>query len=121
MLLGKRVHVDSVVSSVVPGSVLDGALASFSAEYEPVRERADVFLVLDVTQPGQRVLLNACLAGLTLMSLQCLLPSNGVGPRVTYKRAVKTRRVVWFSPEFMIRQGSLMDIFSVSDVCETWL
>ena len=109
LLLGKRVHVDKVVSNLVSRSVLDGALASFGAEYEQVREKADVFLVPDVTQPGQRVLLNAVLAGLTLVSLQCLL--SGIGPQVTYKRALRTRRIVWFSPQFMFRHESLIGIF----------
>ena len=105
-LRGKRVHVDSAVAS---RAALDGALEAVGATAEPARETADAFLVPSVTQPGQRVLLNAGLAGGIVLSLPSLI--TGVGPRVSYRRALETRRVVWFSDTFQHNHPALMTIF----------
>ena len=109
-LRGKRVHVDSaVVRAVASRAALDGALDAVGATAEPARETADAFLVPNVTQPGQRVLLNAGLAGGIVLSLPSLI--TGVGPRVSYRRALQTRRVVWFSDTFQHSHPALMTIF----------
>ena len=71
-------------------------------------KKATVFLVPDVGEPGQRALLNVGLAGGSLMSLQCLV--SGFGPRVAYKRALKSRRTVWFSDEFQHAHPTLMNM-----------
>ena len=62
-----------------------------------------------MAQPGQRVLLNAGLAGGIVLSLPSLI--TGVGPRVSYRRALEIRRVVWFSEEFQHSHPALMAIF----------
>ncbi len=109
-LRGKRVHLDSaVVRAVASRAVLDGALDAVGATAEPARETADAFLVPNVTQPGQRVLLNAGLVGGIVLSLPSLI--TGVGPRVSYRRALETRRVVWFSETFQHSHPALMTIF----------
>ena len=63
----------------------------------------------NVAQPGQRVLLNAGLAGGIVLSLPSLI--TGVGPRVSYRRALETRLVVWFSETFQHSHPALMTIF----------
>ena len=90
-------------------AALDRALDAVGATAEPARETADAFLVPNVTQPGQRVLLNAGLAGGIVLSLPSLI--TGVGPRVSYRRALETRRVVWFSETFQHSHPALMTIF----------
>ena len=62
----------------------------------------------DVTQPGQRALLNAGLAGSVVLSLPSL--ATGVGPRACYMRALDVRRVVWFSGEFQHAHPTLVNI-----------
>ena len=109
-LRGKRVHVDSAVARAVGRrAALDEALGAVGAAAEPARETADAFLVPDVARPGQRVLLNAGLAGGIVLSLPSLI--TGVGPRVSYRRALETRRVVWFSDAFQHSHPTLMGIF----------
>ena len=53
--------------------------------------------------------MNAGLAGGIVLSLSSLI--TGVGPRVSYRRALDTRRVVWFSEEFQHSHPVLMTIF----------
>ena len=109
-LRGKRVHVDSAVARAVGRrAALDEALGAVGAAAEPARETADAFLVPDVARPGQRVLLSAGLAGGIVLSLPSLI--TGVGPRVSYRRALETRRVVWFSETFQHSHPALMAIF----------
>ena len=109
-LRGKRVHVDSaVVRAVASRAALDGALDAVGATAELAQETAGAFLVPNVTQPGRRVLLNAGLAGGIVLSLPSLI--TGVGPRVSYRRALETRRVVWFSETFQHSHPALMTTF----------
>ena len=89
--------------------MLDGVLDAVGATAEPVRQTADAFVVPNVTQPGQRALLNAGLAGGIVLSLPSLV--TGVGPRVSYCRALETRRIVWFSETFQHYHPGLMAIF----------
>ena len=75
VVCGKRVYdvVDGrLVAAVLGASALESVLADNAASAEPVREKAQCFLVPDLSSPGQRVLLNAGLSGGTLLS-PCLL------------------------------------------------
>jgi len=112
VVCGKRVYVDSrLVARVLGAGALDRALADNAASAEPVREKAQCFLVPDLSSPGQRVLLNAGLSGGTLLSPTCI--SVGAGPFVTYQRALTSRRKVWFSDAFKATHATLMHIFLV--------
>ena len=86
MLRGKRTHVDCAVRAKASRAALDRALDAVGATAEPDRETADAFLVPNVAQPGQRVLLNAGLAGGIVLSLPSLI--TGVGPRGNAPRSV---------------------------------
>ena len=108
-LRGKRVHVDSAVRGKASHAALDRALDAVGATAEPDRATADAFLVPNVAQPGQRVLVNAGLAGGIVLSRSSLI--TGVGPRVSYRRALETRRAVWFSEAFQHSHPALMAIF----------
>ena len=110
---GKRVYIDDKIVAVVSGShALDAALENLGASAEPVREKAQCFVLPDLSSPGQRVLLNVGLSGGTLLSLTCLAAA-GSGPFVTYERALAVRRKVWFSDEFKAAHPTLVNIFLV--------
>ncbi len=112
VLCGKRVYVDGrLVAAVLGAGALDRTLADNAASAEPVREKAQCFLVPDLSSPGQRVLLNAGLSGGTLLSPKCV--SVGAGPFVTYQRALAVRRKVWFSDAFKATHATLMNVFLV--------
>ena len=110
-LSNKRVYIDRKTVASLPGTRLDDRLAELQATAEPVRERADTFVLQDLTAPGQRVLWNVMLAGGTLVSLPYLL--TGTGPVLSYKRAVSTRRSVWISEAFHLAHPTLVNIMII--------
>ncbi len=105
-------HIHQVVAAVAGPDTLDNALSKHGATAEPVREKATCFLVPDVADPGQRVLLNVGLCGGgVVLSLQAL--ATGKGPMVAYERASAVRRKVWFSEAFQATHPGLLHTFLV--------
>jgi len=106
LLQSKKIYIDPRVP--LPRAQLDGRLEELGASAEPSRERAEVFVVPDVTQPGQRVLWNAALAGLLVVSLPYFI--DGQGPVLAYQCALRLRRTVWISEDFRTAHPSIIAI-----------
>lgn len=69
---------------------------------------ADVFLVPDVTNPGQRNMWHAMLSGCTLISRSVFL--KGTGPSVTFMASMRKTRTIFVSDGFMIAHPTLVNI-----------
>ena len=80
-------------------------LRALRAERVSSRDDADVFLLRDVTRPSQRVMWNAMLGGLALISIPFF--RGQAGPMVRYQAALNLHRNVWFSDKFIDRHPAL--------------
>ena len=71
---------------------------------------ADAFLVNDASKPGDRTLWAAVLNGGVILSKD--LVRTGMGPSRKYNRALKSRRNVWASTDFMEKNAVIAKIIS---------
>jgi len=63
------------------------------------RYDANVFVVADASEPGERVLWHAVLRGAMVIDAAVIL--GGTGVIMNYKSAVRQARSLWISPEFL--------------------
>jgi hypothetical protein len=76
------------------------------------RVRAGVFVVPDVTEPGQRNSICAVLSGALVATPPYITSCGERGPSLHYEAAIRKRRFVWCSPEFIARHSAVYDIIS---------
>ena len=74
------------------------------------RLSADVFVVPNVAQLGQRIQWCTMLVGSCVCDLKCLISGGTGGNSVTFKPAVSSRRMVWCSDNFKASHGELHNI-----------
>ena len=74
------------------------------------RTTAEIFIVQNVHQPGQRIAWCSILSGSTLCTSEFLRSSGHAGIAVSYRRAVATRRQIWCSPDFIAKHASVYEI-----------
>ena len=67
------------------------------------RSDAQIFVMGDVGNPGQKARWAAALYGATLVSAQLMLSAGQEGPYISFKAAVTTRRLIWMSEGFKRR------------------
>ena len=111
-LRGARVFVDD--RHVESGAYLTKALTNLGM----LRERNDklnaqVFIVADISQPGQRISWISVLTGamiLTVETLCCLAAGQSGGAVVKYRGACTQPRIVWLSTRFAADHATLAGI-----------
>lgn len=106
---GRQVWLDEeAIHAFSPTASMSSRLRHLGATRALDREHADVFVLADVTRPGQRTMWNAVLGGLTLMSVPVFLGQQG--PMVAFKAATSLQRKVWLSAGFIERHPSIRRI-----------
>jgi hypothetical protein len=72
------------------------------------REKADIFVVQDPSDPGQRTKWWAIIKGSFLVTPSVLLQNNG--PAIKYHAAMSTARRIWISPRAREKHSTLVEI-----------
>ena len=96
---GKKIWMDRSTEAVLGGDAVNSRLRTLRAVRVSDRHEADVFLLQDVTSPGQRVMWNAMIGGLSLISIPFFLGQKG--PMVSYQAAGLLHKKVWLSGAFI--------------------
>ena len=76
------------------------------------RLRADIYIVDDVSHPGQRVQWCAFLAGRPLCTVEYVRSGGETGVVLQYKASVANRRQIWISEAFKLKHVELYAIIS---------
>jgi hypothetical protein len=84
------------------------------------REKADLFVAVDPTDPGQRTKWWAVVKGAFVVAPSVLLSQNG--PAIKYHAAKSTARRIWISPKARAKHTSLVDVieFVVEKLVSKW-
>lgn len=114
---GKKIWVKS---DALDPQTMSSCLRSVRAIRVPEREAADVYVVDDLTDPGQRVLWNAMFNGLSIISPSFFRGEGG--PMVCYKAAMSSRKKVWVSNGFIEQHTQLANILArrMAAASSTW-
>lgn len=115
-----RVPVDLTVGKVFvsPGhdigdpTAFRQALVKFKMQRVYDRLDAKVFVVPDVTQPGQRIHWIAMLSGGLVCTSRYLASGGHAGGSIAFKAAVRSKRSVWCSDAFVAAHGEIHRILT---------
>ena len=93
-----------------PAKLQDERVRHYGMQITSMRDNAEVFLVNDVSDPGQRIMWHAMLAGCTIMSPSLFL--IGHGPAITYKACLQMKRTIFVSDGFAEEHPILLAILT---------
>ena len=105
-----NVFVDGTVDFQGGESKFTQALRKYSIKRTHTRLSADVFVVPNVTQLGQRIQWCAMLAGRVVCDVKCLISGGTSGSSLAFKSAVSSRKLVWCSDNFREAHVELYNI-----------
>lgn len=108
-LEGKRVYVQDEIMEHDAAN-MRYLLGVCKARTATCRLHADVFIVKDVEQPGQRAIWCAMLGGCAIADVHYLKTAGRAGVRIKYKAAIDTPRRFYFSPAFLQMHPTLVNI-----------
>lgn len=103
---------------VSPGQDIGGETAFRQAlvklKMQRVYDRLDakVFVVPDITQPGQRIHWIAMLSGGLVCNARYLVSRGHAGGSIAFKAAVRSKRNVWCSDAFVAAHGEIHRILT---------
>ena len=107
-----NVFVDPTVDFQGENVKFTQALRKYNIKRTHNRLSADVFVLPNVTQLGQRIQWCTMLSGSCVCDLKCLISGGKAGSSVAFKAVVSSRRMVWCSDNFRASHGELYNILN---------